>query len=99
MGLKMNLRIIMKNRAGDPVVGFLTKPILKPYCRAAAMPTAWELKTDQRSTKVESTKMRNLAFFILSQINEKISYSELFARLNLSSFEHSCLSPSYLFTL
>ena len=29
--------------AGDPKIGFLTKSILKPYDRAAAMPTAWEL--------------------------------------------------------
>ena len=27
----------------DPEIGFLTKSIIKPYGRAAAMPTAWEL--------------------------------------------------------
>ena len=30
--------------AADPEIGFLTKTILKPYGRAAAMPTALELK-------------------------------------------------------
>ena len=44
MGLKMNLRIITKNRAAYTEIGFLTKSILKPYVRAAAMPTAWEFK-------------------------------------------------------
>ena len=39
----MNLMIIRKNRGADPEIGFLTKSILKPYGRAAAMPTAWEL--------------------------------------------------------
>ena len=44
MGLKMNLRIITKNHAADPEIGFLTKSIPKPYGHATAMPTAWELK-------------------------------------------------------
>ena len=43
MGIKMNLRMITKNHAADPGLGFLTKSILKPYGRAAAMSTAWEL--------------------------------------------------------
>ena len=43
MGLKMNSRIITKNHAADPENGFLTKSISKPYDRATAMPTAWEL--------------------------------------------------------
>ena len=44
----MNLRIITKNLAADPEIGFLTKSISKPYGRATVMPTAWELscKTD-----------------------------------------------------
>ena len=41
--VNMNLRIITKNNAADPVIGFLTKTISKPYGRATAMPTAWEL--------------------------------------------------------
>ena len=44
MGVKMNLRIITKNDAADPEIGFLTKSISKPYGRATAMPPAWELK-------------------------------------------------------
>ena len=44
MGVKMNSRIITKNHAADPEIGFLTKSISKPYGRAKAMPTAWELR-------------------------------------------------------
>ena len=44
MGVKMNSRIITKNHAADPEIGFLAKSILKPYGHATAMPTAWELK-------------------------------------------------------
>ena len=43
MGVKMNLRIITKNHAVYPEIGFLTKSISKPNGRATAMPTAWEL--------------------------------------------------------
>ena len=43
MSVKMNLRIIMKNRAADSVIAFLIKSILKLYGRATAMPPAWEL--------------------------------------------------------
>ena len=41
MAVKLNLRIIMKNHA-DPGEG--DKIASKPYGRATAMPTAWELK-------------------------------------------------------
>ena len=40
----MNFRIITKNRAADPEIGFLIKSILEPDGHATAMPTAWELK-------------------------------------------------------
>ena len=39
----MNSRVITKNHAADPEIGFLTKLISKPYGRATGMPTAWEL--------------------------------------------------------
>ena len=39
----MNLRIITKNHAADPEIGFLTKSVSKRYWRATAMPTAWDL--------------------------------------------------------
>ena len=42
----MNLKIITKNLVADPDIGFLTKLILKPYGRATAMPTAWELRSE-----------------------------------------------------
>ena len=44
MGVQMNLRIITKNIAADPEIGFLTKSISKTYGRATAIPPAWELK-------------------------------------------------------
>ena len=43
MAVKMNLRIITKNHAVDPEIGFPTKSISKPNGCATAMPTAWEL--------------------------------------------------------
>ena len=33
----------MKNYAADPEIGFLTKSYSKPYDRATATPTLWEL--------------------------------------------------------
>ena len=43
MAVKMNLRIIMKNHAADPEIGFLAKSISKQNGYATAMPTPWEL--------------------------------------------------------
>ena len=40
MGVKINLRIITKNHAAGPEIGFLTKSISKPYGLATAMPPA-----------------------------------------------------------
>ena len=48
MGVKMNLRMITKNPAVDPEIGFLKISILKQYGRAKAMPTAWELRSTGR---------------------------------------------------
>ena len=36
--------MMSKNHAADPEIGFLTKPIPKPYSRATAMPKACELR-------------------------------------------------------
>ena len=44
MAVKINLRLITKNHAADPYIGFLTKSISKPNGHTTAMPTAWELK-------------------------------------------------------
>ena len=41
----------MKNHRADPV-----KSILKPYGRAAAMPTAWELRISIKIDDVENTR-------------------------------------------
>ena len=39
----MNFRIVTKNHAADPEIGFRTKSISKPYGRATVIPTAWVL--------------------------------------------------------
>ena len=52
--VKIYLRIKTKNHTADPEIGFLTKSISKPYGRATAMPTAWEI------TKVSSNETWNL---------------------------------------
>ena len=44
MGVKRNFRIVTKNDAADPEIGFLTRSISKPYGRATTMPRVWELK-------------------------------------------------------
>ena len=46
MGVKMKIRVITKSHASDPEIVFPTKSISKPYGRATAMSTAWELKVD-----------------------------------------------------
>ena len=48
----MNFRIITKYRAADPEIRFFTKPILKPYGYATAMPPALELR---RGVKINLT--------------------------------------------
>ena len=39
----MNLGIITKNNEADPEIVFLIESISKPFGRATAMPSAWEL--------------------------------------------------------
>ena len=63
----MNLRIKAKNHAADPEVGYPPKSNLRPYSRAAAMPTAWELRKKRtfcssRSVK-QQIKLRGVAVF------------------------------------
>ena len=45
MGVKRNLRIMSKNNAADPEIGFLTESISKSYGRLP-MPQAWVLTSD-----------------------------------------------------
>ena len=40
MAVKMNLRIITKNHAADPEIGFVAKSVSKPDGCATALPTA-----------------------------------------------------------
>ena len=48
IGIKMNFRIVIaKNFAAAPEKEFLTKTILKPYGRTAAIATALKSKTIQ----------------------------------------------------
>ena len=42
----MNLRLITKNHAAYPGIGYLTKSISKGYGRETAIPTVWELKKE-----------------------------------------------------
>ena len=62
MAVKMNLRIITKNHATDPEIGFLTKSISEPNGCETAMPTAWELQlllnflTDYSECGIDSSK-------------------------------------------
>ena len=51
MTVKINLRILTKNRASDPEIGYLTKSISKPKGRLTGMPTAWELTTSFGNSK------------------------------------------------
>ena len=50
MAVKMNSRIITKNYAADPEIGFLANSILKSNGCATAMPTAWELSNFWRGS-------------------------------------------------
>ena len=74
----MNLRIITKNHEPDPKIEFVTKYISKPYCRATAMPPAWELSAllvkvrkdqifNKRSFSSSWTIRRNFLFFIFTR--------------------------------
>ena len=51
MSVKMNLKFKPKNHAADPEIQFLTKSILRPYGRAAVMPTALELMINSSKIK------------------------------------------------
>ena len=57
MSVKMNLRIITKSHAANLEIGFLTKSILKPYCRATAMSPALELKNNLNCEMSKSSLM------------------------------------------
>ena len=52
MGIKSNLKIISKNHAADSEKAFLTNSISKPFGRATASPTAWELKFSCTFTEI-----------------------------------------------
>ena len=66
MSVKMNLRIITKNHAANPGIGFLTKSISKPNGRSTAMPTAWELNKTYTicAEKYQKMRLRSVENFI-----------------------------------
>ena len=55
MGVKMNLRILMKSQTADSEIGLLRKSISNHYGCATAMPTAWELKKSNVSYLTDAT--------------------------------------------
>ena len=72
----MNLRIITKNHAADPEIGFLTKSISKPSGRATAMPTAWELIKFEIKVNYEQfeIKFRESEYLSLETVYYECSY-------------------------
>ena len=71
----MNLRIITKNHAANPQIGFLTKSISKLIDRATAMPLAWELSWNKTQLKngnwvnsCVSGRLKDLRYHLLSDI-------------------------------
>ena len=70
MAVKMNLRIITKNHAADPGIGFLEKSISKSNGCATAIPTAWELPSDSR-------RIKHAYFSDQIEIMQKLLSSEL----------------------
>ena len=62
----MNLRIIKKNRAADPEIGFLTKSI--------SMPTAWKLNCTLARDEV--FKLRMWGYYLTT---ERVRSSDLLA--------------------
>ena len=81
----MNLRIMTKYNAADPEIGFLTKSILKPYGRATAMPTAWELKRPNclifLDTFKKSSLISRLSEGFLSPCLERAYFSPCISRV------------------
>ena len=65
----MNLRIITKSHQAESEIGFLTKSILKPYGRAAAMPTVWKLIFDP-------IKATATAFILVAYWHAPLPYQE-----------------------
>ena len=59
IAVKMNLRIITKNHAADPEIGFLTKSISKANRCTTAIPTAWELSLEAISSFGLSLMIKN----------------------------------------
>ena len=70
MAVKMNFRIITKNDATDPEIGFLTKSISKPNGCATAMSTAWEIRANIALMRREIV----LSKLIFRENKDKLNY-------------------------
>ena len=55
--------IITESHGADPEKGIPTKSISKPYCRATAMPPAWELKLKFERLGHSFREMLNVIYF------------------------------------
>ena len=85
ISVKRNLRIISKNHAADPEIGFPTKSISRPYGRATDMPTAWQLKNLLLSAWIEISSAflaRSSSFLMVSSRLPIIVISFLFSSSN-----------------
>ena len=71
MVVKMNLRIITKNHAADPEIGFLAKSISKSNGSATAMPTAWELTPENLSIFLSIIGYKKLKSLLISTEKKK----------------------------
>ena len=98
MAVKMNLRIITKNQAADPEIGFLAKSISKYNGCTIAMPIAWELRffieNFERSFFIEPSPFHD--FSVLPTPNSRsnhVNFRFLFDNLELMP-NSSWFSPS-----
>ena len=95
----MNLRIITKNHAADPEIGFLEKSISNSNGCAIAIPTAWGLPSDSRRIKYayfsdqieimqkllsSELKLQTLTMFFLVNAKSQINF---LLRIKLAKIE------------
>ena len=82
--VKINFRIITKNHAAYPEIRFLTKSISKPYGRATAIPTAWDLNLHICYTQIRSTLLAALWAFFSAYFSDRCSFYFIHLILKLS---------------
>ena len=82
--VKIKFRIITKNHAAYPEIRFLTKSISKPYGRATAIPTAWDLNLHICYTQIRSTLLAALRAFLSAYFSDRCSLYFIHLILKLS---------------